>query len=255
MKGFSLILGLLFVASVSAQEIQMSETASLEQIYGEAQEAQALLPMNELGIEFGYALYEVTITVEEENPMLKVENVRDYASIYVDGKLQGWITEERKSISLQIPAGEHRLQLYAENIGRITYGPEILDNSKGLFGSITLSGTEIENWRMIPLPMRDCAVGELTFTPRTTNGGLPCFYKGIFAVETPAETYLDVSGWGMGEVWVNGHYVGSYWERNAQQSIQLPAGILKEGANSLIVFELKSNGKRTMRLSGKAIFN
>lgn len=56
MKSFSLILGLLFMTSVSAQEIQMSETASLEQIYGEVQEAQELLPMNELGIEFGYAL-------------------------------------------------------------------------------------------------------------------------------------------------------------------------------------------------------
>lgn len=242
------------MTSVSSQEIQMSETASLEQIYGEAQEEQELLPMNELGIEFGYALYEVMVTAEEENPVLKVENVRDYASVYVDGKLQGWITEERKSITLQVSAGEHALQLYAENIGRITYGPEILDNSKGLFGSITLSDAEIENWRMIPLPVRECAVGELTFTPRT-NGGLPCFYKGTFTVESPAETYLDVSGWGMGEVWVNGHYVGSYWEQNAQQSIQLPAEVLQKGANILIVFELKSNGKHTMRLSDKAIFN
>lgn len=242
------------MTSVSAQEIQMSETASLEQIYGEAQEAQELLPMNELGIEFGYALYETTVTAEEENPVLQVENVRDYASVYVDGKLQGWITEERKSITLQVSAGKHTLQLYAENIGRITYGPEILDNSKGLFGSITLSDTEIENWRMIPLSVRECAVGELTFTP-STNGGLPCFYKGIITVESPAETYLDVSGWGMGEVWVNGHYAGSYWEQNAQQSIQLPAEVLQKGANTLIVFELKSNGKHTMRLSDKAIFN
>ena len=47
----------------------MSETASLEQIYGEVQEAEELLPMNELGLEFGYALYEATITAEEENPV------------------------------------------------------------------------------------------------------------------------------------------------------------------------------------------
>ncbi len=81
MKSFSLILGLLFMTSVSAQEIQMSETASLEQIYGEVQEAQELLPMNELGIEFGYALYETTVTAGEKNPVLALENVRDYASV------------------------------------------------------------------------------------------------------------------------------------------------------------------------------
>lgn len=254
MKGFSLILGLLFMASVSAQEIQMSETASLEQIYGEAQEAQELLPMNELGIEFGYALYEATVTTVDNNPVLTVENVRDYAAVYVDGKLQGWITEERKSITLQVSAGKHTLQLYVENIGRITYGPEILDNSKGLFGSITLSDTEIENWRMIPLLVRDCAVNELNFTGQI-NGGIPCFYKGTFVIDTFKETNLDISGWGMGEVWVNGHYVGSYWEQNAQQSIQLPATVLQEGLNYLIVFELKDNGKHIMRLSDKAIFN
>lgn len=98
MRSFSFILSLLFLTSVSAQEIQMSETASLEQIYGEVQEAEELLPMNELGIEFGYALYEATITAEEENPVLMVENVRDYAAVYVDGKLQGWMTEEKKAI-------------------------------------------------------------------------------------------------------------------------------------------------------------
>ena len=145
MRSFSFILSLLFLTSVSAQEIQMSETASFEQIYGEVQEAEELLPMNELGLEFGYALYEATITAEEENPVLTVENVRDYAAVYVDGKLRGWMTEEKKAIPLQVLAGKHTLQLYAENIGRITYGPEILDNSKGLFGSITLSDTEIEN--------------------------------------------------------------------------------------------------------------
>lgn len=59
MRSFSFILSLLFLTSVSAQEIQMSETASLEQIYGEVQEAEELLPMNELGLEFGYALYEI----------------------------------------------------------------------------------------------------------------------------------------------------------------------------------------------------
>ena len=52
---------------------------------------------------------------------------------------------------------------------------------------------------MIPLAVRDCAVGELTFAPQT-DGGRPCFYKGTFTVEIPADTYLDVSGWGMGEV-------------------------------------------------------
>ena len=117
----------------------MQEVAALEQVYGDVQESEGLLPMNELGIEFGYALYEAEITVEDVDPILAVENIRDYASVYVDGRLQGWITDNQKNIKLTVSTGTHHLQLYAENIGRITYGPEILDNSKGLFGSITLA--------------------------------------------------------------------------------------------------------------------
>ena len=32
----------------------MQEVAALEQVYGDVQESEGLLPMNELGIEFGY---------------------------------------------------------------------------------------------------------------------------------------------------------------------------------------------------------
>ena len=34
----------------------MQEVAALEQVYGDVQESEGLLPMNELGIEFGLAI-------------------------------------------------------------------------------------------------------------------------------------------------------------------------------------------------------
>ena len=62
---------LLPVGPAAAQEIKMSQTAPLEQVYGETVEDDALLPMNELDMDFGYALYETTVDVEEENPTLR----------------------------------------------------------------------------------------------------------------------------------------------------------------------------------------
>lgn len=244
----------LSLVSVTAQEIQLQEIAALDQVYGDRQESEGLLSMNDLGIEFGYAVYETVITVEAGQPVLEVENVRDYASVYVDHKLQGWITDHRKKITLNVPAGKYRLRLYAENIGRITYGPEILDNSKGLFGGITLEGAEIGNWKMTPLLVRDCKVNELAFTERQSDG-MPCFYRGGFEVKAPVDTFFDLSGWGMGEVWVNGHYLGSYWENISQQTIPVPASVQMKGRNHVVVFELKDNGKKAIRLSDKAIFN
>ena len=253
-KGIIVCLSVQFLsASVSAQEIQMSETASLDQVFGDVQESQEALPMRDLGVEFGYVLYETEVTTDINQPILEVENIRDYAAVYVDHKLIGRLTDEKKTLTLPVDAGKHTLQLYVENIGRITYGPEILDNSKGLFGSVTLNGESMENWKMVPLLVKECEVNQLSFTARR-DSGIPCFYKGSIPMEILQDTHLDTSGWGMGEVWVNGHYLGSYWEESSQQSIPVPASSLVKGENSVVVFELKVTGKVSIRFTDKAIF-
>lgn len=242
------------LTSVFAQEIQMSETAALKQVYGDIQESQTVLPLSDLGMEFGYVLYETEVAVDAEQATLEVENIRDYAAVYVDNKLKGKLTDEQKTLSFPIGSGRHTLQLYVENIGRITYGPEILDNSKGLFGSIALNGVAIENWKMVPLLVKECVVGELNFSTQPSDG-TPCFYKGSIDISVPQDVHLDISGWGMGEAWVNGHYVGSYWEESSQQSIPVPAPNLVKGKNSIVLFELKGNGKQAVRFADKAIFD
>ena len=44
----------------------------------------------------------------------------------------------------------------------------------------------------------------------------------------------------MGEVWINGHYLGSFWDEEKQQSILIPAEILAEKGNRIVVFDLKT---------------
>ena len=121
-------------------------------------------------------------------------------------------------------AGKYTLRLYAENIGRITYGPEILDNSKGLFGSITLDGEDIHDWKITPLNVKDADVKELQFAQQETSP-LPSFHKGFFDIEKTKDSYLDISGWGMGEVWINGNYMGSYWEMENNNLYKYPLEI------------------------------
>ncbi|WP_294479703.1 beta galactosidase jelly roll domain-containing protein [uncultured Bacteroides sp.] len=251
-----LVIGLFLLSlmpPVSAQEIRMTEIASLEQVYGDIQEAQTLMSMNDLGMDFGYVLYETQITANTDAVELELENVRDYASVYVDDKLRGRLTDDNKKLSIPATPGEHTLRLYAENIGRITYGPEILDNSKGLFGMASLDGEVIDNWKIIPLLVRDCEVDKLLFE-KETNKSLPCFYRGAFLLNTLHDTNLDLTGWGMGEVWINGQYTGSFWEENAQLSIPVSASILNQGDNQVVIFELKDNGKRTVSLCESPVF-
>lgn len=249
---FWLLLWLLAGPAV-AQEIRMSQTAPLEQAYGESVEDESLLPMNDLDMDFGYALYETTVDVGEENPTLTVENVRDYAVVYIDGKLQGYLKDSKKSLKTKLAPGTHKLSIYAENIGRITYGPEILDNSKGIYGLITLGDTEPENWKMTPLEIKECEVSGLIFTEGASS--VPCFRKGSISIENPAqESFLNISGWGMGEAWINGKYPGAYWEESAEKTLPVPAGVLVKGENEVVVFELKNNEQSSMSLTDKPVF-
>ena len=53
------------------------------------------------------------------------------------------------------------------------------------------------------------------------------------------DTFLDMSTWGKGMVWVNGHAMGRFWEIGPQQTLYMPGCCLKEGDNEIIVLDLK----------------
>ncbi len=248
-------LGLTLIGSqaLMAQEIVFNKKASLNQAYQKAVEAEDLLPMNDLNMEFGYLLYQAEITTQAESEDLELENVRDYAAVYVDGKLRERLTDNHKIIDIKTTPGKYLLQIYVESIGRITYGPENTDNLKGLFGEVTLAGNKVSNWKMIPLTIKQYPVKDLAFEDRKETS-VPGFYKGNFKIDELKKTYLDITGWGMGEVWVNQKYIGSYWEEEKQQSILIPLEDLVRGENEIVVFELKSNQQKTMKLSQIPVF-
>ena len=73
-------------------------------------------------------------------------------------------------------------------------------------------------------------------------------------MNTPKDCHISIKGWGMGELWVNGEYLGAYWEENATQSIEVPASVLKQGKNEVVLFELKNNSQRSVSLSDKPVY-
>jgi beta-galactosidase len=57
------------------------------------------------------------------------------------------------------------------------------------------------------LPLADLSA--LAFTPGPKPA--PAFYRGNLDLETVGDSFLDLRGWGKGNVWVNGHNLGRYW--------------------------------------------
>ena len=125
--------------------------------------------------------------------------------------------------------------------------------SSCLFGTAELNGEELGSWKISPLSVRTCDVSQLNFSP-LVDCSTPCFFRCAFPREKEQELHLDMSGWGMGEVWLNGEYLGSYWERNPQQSLIIQKSMLKEGKNTIVIFELKNKGQDSVKLSDKPVF-
>jgi beta-galactosidase len=63
------------------------------------------------------------------------------------------------------------------------------------------------------------------------------FFKGAFTLTNTGDTYLDMSNFKKGMVWVNGHNLGRYWEIGPQKRLYCPAPWLKKGENEIVVFD------------------
>ena len=95
---------------------------------------------------------------------------------------------------------------------------------------------ELLNWSMYKLPFDD--IDKLKIINRKIQAGHPLIKSGEFNLTEVADTYFDMSNWGKGVVWVNGHNLGRYWSIGPQQSIYVPAEWLKKGQNKIDILEL-----------------
>jgi beta-galactosidase len=179
---------------------------------------------------------------------LKIGGLRDIAWVYANNSRLGVIERRLKQDTLKVSlaGGETRLRIIVENLGRVNFGREFGLERKGIDGKVTLNGAELSGWHVGSLPLAD--LRGLKFSNRISPG--PTFYRGFVSVETPRDTYLDMTGWGHGFVWVNGKNLGRYWSIGAQQSLFLPGVWMKKGRNEVTVLDMEEGGNRS--LSGVA---
>jgi beta-galactosidase len=72
-------------------------------------------------------------------------------------------------------------------------------------------------------------------------------FKWSFELDSTADTYLDMSAFKKGYVWVNGHNLGRYWYVGPQQRLYCPAPWLKKGRNEVIVLDLHQQQAAAIR--------
>lgn len=224
---------------ISIPSIKMSKTASLFDNLPESVNSVQPEPMEFYNQYHGFILYKTKL-IGPHSGHLEITRLHDYANVYADGKLIGSIDRSKGQNSLDIPKTEKpakELDILVEAMGRINFGQHIIDR-KGITKRVTLNGITLMNWHVYNLPMDSVYVENLKFEKNKNDDQPGIFFEGNFKVEKIGDTYLDMSKWNKGIVWVNGHNLGRYWNIGPQQKLFLPAPFLKKGKNEIIVFDL-----------------
>ena len=204
-------------------------------------ESANTLTMEQLEQDFGFVLYETVLHGPFERSELTIDGLHDRAMIYVDGKLAG--IQERTgrrsdSIYLELEPGQTAvLRILVENMGRINYGPKLLD-CKGILRGVKLGCQYQFGWKHYSLPC-DCPP-QHGYEPVGAGADAPLFLKGSFTVQQRQDTFVRLDGFTKGNVYINGFNLGRYWNpAGPQKTLYLPAPLLREGENELAVLELE----------------
>lgn len=69
-----------------------------------------------------------------------------------------------------------------------------------------------------------------------------------------SDTYIDITGFGKGVVFVNNVNIGRFWEKGPILYLYIPNGYLKKGENEIVVFETEGKYRERLPFSQEPIY-
>lgn len=220
--------------------------------------ADTAMLMEDLNQNFGCVQYQTTLGAGAK-ATLQFGEIHDYALIYINDHLIGTLDRRKNKLAIEIPkhGPNTKLTVLVEAVGRVNYGYQMHDR-KGIHGPVYLltgnAKTELKNWKnyAIQLGERNIPVKYLPIGNQKPAAG---FYKGDFVATGLLDTYLDMSKWNKGLVWINGMCLGRYWNIGPTQTMLVPASWLKKGENEVVVFDLLGTAAPAITFVDKPILD
>ncbi len=214
--------------------------------------------MERLGQNYGYILYRTRLHTEERLDKIRLWNANDRANILVEDQpvltlYDRELLEEQK-VGISISKGA-RLDILVENMGRVNFGPRMEQQRKGIDHCVQINGHMHNHWEQYPLPLDNIGLVDFsaeqvgTREQNDARQGVPTFYRFLFTVEEPGDTFLDFAGWGKGVAFVNGFNIGRFWEIGPQKRLYIPGPLLKKGQNEIILFETDGKTQSVFRMN------
>jgi beta-galactosidase len=164
--------------------------------------------------------------------ILDLGSVHDRATVMLNRKVLATV-EVWKEYNVTLPTGG-RLDVMVHHQGRedtSRWGFQY----KGLVGEVKLNGTMIAQWEHHGFNLND--ISRIKFTKNLPESN-PAFFRATFDIEgEPEDTFLNPTGWVLGNAFINGYHLQRYWTIGPQLTIYIPKCLLVKGKNELVIFE------------------
>lgn len=206
-------------------------------------------PMENFGQNQGLILYKTKL-IGHKSGTLKIWEPHDYALVYLNGKFIDTVYRDGGNWEVKLPKTDVKdpdLTIVVEGMGHINFAQFMIDR-KGITDRVTLNGMTLMNWEttLIALDEAFLQKQKTATTGNVAADGKLNFFAGSFDLAEPADTYLDMSGYTKGVLFVNGHNLGRYWYLGPQKRLFCPATWLKKGKNEIVVFDLVQDEAKTV---------
>ncbi|XP_057663243.1 beta-galactosidase-1-like protein 3 [Diorhabda carinulata] len=247
---------------IAYPNIEIIGELSLNDIINQNQAVQIekMIPMellninNNSGQSYGYIVYRKTNTDISKNSILKIEGrVCDTVLVLINGELKNKIITTKddlngfgywrvKDSTLELGDRDYKnatLDLVVENWGRVNYGYlQQFNQFKGIWQGNVLINEEVIQFNVaIPLQFDKKSTKKFIDWQKPSFTVGPKLYKGVLNIDETKDTYIDMRDWIKGFVIVNNFVLARYLTLGPQQSVYLPAPLLKKGSNDIFIFE------------------
>ncbi|MGQ7944379.1 beta-galactosidase [Flavobacterium sp. WC2509] len=228
---------------ISIPKITFNESAQLFENLPKANQSETIKPMEEFNQGWGRILYRTKLPECTTSFDIKITELHDWAAVYINGKLIGNLDRRKDEKTIKIPPVKKGdiLDILVDALGRVNYGKTIIDR-KGITEKVemlTSASTNIlKDWEVFNFPVDYEFQKNLKFKKAKASG--PAWYKATFDLKSTGDTYIDMSTWGKGMIWVNGYNLGRYWKIGPQQTMYMPGCWLKKGKNEIIILDLET---------------
>jgi beta-galactosidase len=229
-------------------KVKVKEKVSLFSVLdllAEPVESPYPLTMETLNQPFGYILYKTNLGKSRHVNDFRLIQCTDRAHVYVNNKhlFTKYDLEMESKEAFDLTESNNELSVLVENMGRVNYSVKMNSQYKGIKGGVIVNGAFQSEWEHYSLSLDN--LEKVDFS-RPYNSGTPAFYRFELVIEETGDTFLDFSGWGKGVAFVNGFNLGRFWEIGPQTRLYVPAPLLKQGSNEVILFETEGKVGETI---------